>query len=290
MATSVALSTKEGNKLEAVKRWGGRFLRLLQALLVVAMAAILGFYLGRSYSPSLPQWVTASLASVAGLSTLKELLSILPKAWEYVKNGHFHNLYDFSSFILLTSLALTSAFLAAQGKDSIPSQSAMNRVFFIQPAGRGTKFLVPFAKDAEGCDKKSDKFKNGLSWFDGTEKFIDQLANGLSYCATPSRPVKVEIEGFASSASFACGNSDDLNVAIANLRAQKVKGEMNKALGASANSVIVTAKEWQTDEFAQMRKGAFFNDQDAKGPVQQRGDLTRRADILVTDASDCEPK
>lgn len=155
---------------------------------------------------------------------------------------------------------------------------------------------MPFKENAEGCDEKSPEFERGLTWFDGTDKFVDQLAKGLSYCSGSGKTVKVEIRGFASSADFKasngkqCANSNDLNVAIANLRALAVHDKMVEALGGST-AVTVTPKLWRNSEFQTMRAEALFNDRDDQNrPVEGRGDLTRRADVVVTDVGDCEPK
>jgi len=69
-----------------------------------------------------------------------------------------------------------------------------------------------------------------------------------------------------------------------------VRDQMVRALGGSSG-VAVSAKQWKNSEFQAMRDEALFNDRDAHNqPVEGRGDLTRRADILVTDVGDCEPK
>lgn len=308
MAT-VAIPAGEVGKYKQLKerahQFGSALLRLTQGVLVVTLAALLGRFLGVKYGPLISpdkneELLKFSLCSAAGLSSPKEFLSVFPKFWDYVKDGKRDNLYDFSAFVLLTSITLAVASLGiTSSKNAQPplgQNSANPFVLFVQPSGRNTKFLVPFKKNAEGCDDKAAKFKEGLVWFDGTDKFMDQLAQGLNSCAISGRTVKVEIKGFASSADFKanngqeCANSNDLNVAIANLRATTVRNEMIRALGGSSG-VAVTAKQWRNSEFSAMRDEALFNDRDANNqPVPGRGDLTRRADIVVTDVGDCEPK
>jgi len=196
---------------ERAQRIGSAALRLTQGVLAVALAALFGRFLGLKYGPLISpdkneELLKFSLCSAAGLSTLKEFLNLFPKFWDYVKDGKRDNLYDFSAFVLLTSLTLAIASLGiTKSKDILPptsENSANPFVFFVQPSGRNTKFLVPFKKNAEGCDENAPKFKEGLVWFDGTDKFVNQLAHGLNSCATSGRAVEVEIRGFASSADF----------------------------------------------------------------------------------------
>ena len=309
MATTTIPAVPDNNveKLkEGTKLWGPRILRSVQALLVLFAATALGLYLGEKYARPLVPLAAHSEAFryvfgiAAVLSTLNELLKLLPKVWEYVKTGKGSDLYDVSSFVFLTSLTVAVAFLLGMSGDKTvvtDPNASINPIIFLQPSGRNAKFLVPFSESAEGCDANADKFKLGLNWLPGTEKFIDQLALGISHCSVPGKPVKIEVRGFASSADFQasggqkCTNSNDLNVQIANLRADKVSREVTTALGTSVGAVSITPRHWNSSEFDAMRREATFNDRDADNkPVKERGDLTRRADIVVTDASDCEPR
>ena len=119
MAT-VAIPTNEVGKSkqwkERTQRIGSAALRLTQGVLAVALAALFGRFLGLKYGPLISpdkneELLKFSLCSAAGLSTLKEFLNLFPKFWDYVKDGKRDNLYDFSAFVLLTSVTLAVASL-----------------------------------------------------------------------------------------------------------------------------------------------------------------------------------
>jgi len=308
MASATQVIPDQTKTVESkLKHWGAVFLRVIQSCLALAIAVFVGLYIGEKYaSPLVPLAVTDekvryAFGTAAALSMVKEALGLSPKFWEYWKTGKGQNLWDISSFAFLTSLTLAVAFFLGitgkAGAGSAPpptTQAVFDPIVFLQ-GGQHPTFMVPFSDEAEGCDMNSQKYKKGLNWFPGTGDFVNQLAKGLIRCSVPGRPVSIEIRGFASSTDFGsaagaqCKNSDELNVGIANGRAQKVYDQMAGILKGASTPINMSLQRW--GNIADMRNGAHFADRDANNQFDVlRGNLTRRADVVIASAGDCEPR
>jgi len=158
--------------------------------------------------------------------------------------------------------------------------------------------MIPFREEAIGCDEsfRGNRNKTGITMLAGSDEFLKQLVQGLSACSVLGNAAKVEIRGFASSTDFKSygesksPNSDMCNLELANSRAEGVAARMIGKGGRSPAQAIV--RKWDPKnqhDFLEMRSLAYFRDyKSGKNIEPNRGHLTRRVDIVITDAGDCE--
>jgi hypothetical protein len=285
-------------------KWVARFvllpaLRCVQALLVVMLAGALGYRLAHAgflKSLSLGGTEEKSLSIISFISAIKELTGVLPRLWIYIKTGSWPDLYGFSSFIFATSLTLGVALWIGSGNPNAktPDQdlsATRDSVLFVRP-GHEPTFLVPFSEEAtkpnNDCSLTTG-FNKGLDPIIGSEAFLAKLMDGLHHCGV-EKPVRIVVRGFASSSEFkGCSNSKDINLLLAKQRAEIVIKKINEYLSSKhyEGQIIVTPDPWTN--FPDMHDEAYFNDRKADGTIDiDRADLTRRADVAIVDAADCE--
>ncbi len=277
-----------------------QFLRLLAATFVGIAAVVAGYLLGRVLKQYVPGTPAAVFGGALVLATFKEGFAELGKLSEYIAAGGVKSLYGFTTFILITAATLVAASIPRV--DPPQSQSQLNPVFFVsgvyktpaQPDG-GFVISVPFFQEAQSCTV-SDAYGGG-SKLDGASKgLLGNLAKGLVHCAANGKSVKVLVRGFASSSPVSgegCQNdSEQQNLLIADARADAVVATLQAAVkGETATNagaqVVISHELWSSP--SAMRASMQFNDTSSqtKKIDVDRGDLTRRADVIILDAGDC---
>ncbi len=249
------------------------------------------------------------------LTSVEKLLSHMPGVVSWIRTGDFSGLYTFSSFVFMVFLSLGAAIWALidppEDQDSptvisvaaAPPVATANSVVFVSAGGQGpgdvagekTTFVIPFFDEAGGCSESDPQYEKGKTLDEASRMFIHKIAGGLLHCANAEQPVKMSIQGFASTQPFAgCGSdvSDRLNRQIANDRALAVARAFEKALAAARESgpsltgaVEVTVMPWRSVE--EMYRHLGFDDRNKNEYSSGRAILTRRADVIVEDAGDC---
>jgi hypothetical protein len=271
--------------LAAVLSYLARLGRLAVVVMAVLIAIVLGLWSGGPLAGFMSKggWVAdVVLKATFVVGTAKELVSLLPRVGKYIWSGLGDGLYGVTSFLFLTFLTLTVASLQAPSPSSDP-----RTVIFLQAAPEvplaGRTYSIPFFGKV-GCGVGGD-FGDGAAPKDSIE-FIKQLTTGLSGCSTPERPVTIDVRGYASSKDFPpqCNvNSADMNKQLAKARAEAVVREMT-----NHEKTLPHVRQPLTIVPMAGPGTGGFNDRDAEGKTDPlKTAMTKRADIVVTDAGTC---
>ncbi len=297
-------------------------LRILQAFGLIGVAIAGGFLIGAGIagmfdSPEEYRLVAGALGVSFVLATLEKFVTQAPLLWRWIWTGVGDGLSSFSAFAFLAVVTFATALLAppippippAHGpkEEPAPSLATAHTVLFVNAPPRERErgslsesvFLVPFFDEARGCDVKSEAFQKGSSLDKSTKKFLTRLAAGFRRCARSTKPVRVQVRGFASSKPFDCPNdvggsrSRELNRLIANARARAVvkqlidgQADAHAAHPGAAGDVIIEPIEWATYEA--MKSGQRWDDQEEGKYSTSRAILTRRAEVRLVESGDCE--
>jgi hypothetical protein len=300
--------------------WRGRLLRVAEvsgrATLVIGATLIVAFLaygagaaIGAwAVKSNLPGTTGAAAVAITGVGAIlalaKEALGQVPKLVEFINKGKFADAWAVFALVGTGSLTAGVASELPRSPDQSKDAAIVNLVQYLhlpdQPAAEsGRHFVVPFLKEAKGCDETGAAFKDGHKLTDTARKeFLPELMNGLRHCGK-DRPVVLEIRGFASSQPFkGCPNSDELNRKLANHRACAVyfaladldyEGQGCPADRSPLPEIEMRAIQWKPGEAASMRSALGFNDRDLKGNYwPERAILTRRADVTLVDAGGCK--
>lgn len=311
------------NSVQQSSSWKDRarvVLRAGKALLLTVIALLAGGGVGFVLAGTVDtadeyKFIAGALGISYILTTFEKFLAQAPHLWRWLRTGSGDGLSTFTSFTFLLVTTAVAALLAKDPESPPPSQLpqlAANQVLFVKVDGGASRrqgsneslLLIPFEREAGGCDPSTSDFKAGARLSTGAKELIAQLTRGLAECGSPDRPVRLQIRGFASSQPFDadCASNGDsdrlsrrLNRDIANARAQAVVEEIAAAevnYRAQVNSqgtsrgITVEPIIWPT--FEAMKAGQRWNDEDARGYRTERAILTRRAEIVLIDSGDCE--
>jgi|SRR5262245_57447509 len=275
--------------------------RALIGLAIVMAAAWVGLQLGRVLREVLPYQPVAILGGALILTTIREGLPELYKFGMYVRTGQAEPLYGCASFLLIAAATVVASSLPPDQDSAVVPQSSV--VFFdransSQP-GPSQEFTmsVPFFKEAESCDPKTEW--GGGTTLDGSSKtFLQNLASGLLHCADQGKAVDVIVRGFASSSKLkgdlCSSDPEKANRDVANARARAVAEILAGPEAAAKESetstlprVNVSVETWTSP--TAMRDKIHFSDMNSRGEFSElRGNLTRRADVIVKNAGDCQ--
>lgn len=298
--------------------------RALEAVLVIGAALFIGSYIGTLLKERFPSIHDGSI--VLGLtlviSTMRDAVPQLQALGEFIWKGKTSPggaLYGFAAFVCISAATFLAATVATGNQpinvgpfvffQQSPTASGSTQPSATSKSVDNTESFepitvsVPFLNEPDACDPP---FGAGTELNSGTETLINNLATGLLHCAEPSKPVTVEIQGFASSQNFKekCkkGNEgvDDkkLNKDLGEARASKVATNLKKAIESekqerkelSGRTVTINNPPWP--DWGAMNAKAKLNDQERIGKKVHsdfdRGDFTRRVDIVINDAGDCK--
>ena len=160
-----------------------------------------------------------------------------------------------------------------------------------------------------------DDFRDGVSYTDDMYEHkvsVEELVDRLKPCGTKDTPVRLRVEGYASSKPFQVSNdnerkeSDRLNVIVANLRRNSVEEALQTKIDdEKLGQVVKLAKGKDYESIKEMKLFRRFNDRpsedtttsecsesDANSHRSCPQDLfTRSAHILILDLGKCkEPR
>ncbi len=164
---------------------------------------------------------------------------------------------------------------------------------FVQDADadRLATIIVPFGKEAS-CDADSPSQWTGTTVDQLHRSFLAQLGRDLSQCGSQSKPIRVQVRGFASSSNVAdfakCGNAasnDQANLLIADARRDNVVRYLSQDKGPHLE---IQSYDWHGD-YQQMRRERRYIDRFIGNEYSKsRGQLNRRAEIVLLDAGECD--
>lgn len=132
------------------------------------------------------------------------------------------------------------------------------------------------------------KASHGIAISGGQLERLDGLAAALDACATPDRPVRLNIRGFSSTREFvdeggtSMEGSDDLNLNAANFRAANVVDQLTDELDAESN-VEVIHDPWPT--YADIRRPFLDSPEGVERTEQEL--LNRSVLVEIEDAGAC---
>lgn len=155
-------------------------------------------------------------------------------------------------------------------------------------------FVIPYEHEAvcNGLNGSAPKMSwTGVDPDDPQLNFVSKLVSDLSECATTQKSVSLELWGFASSSSLqslddcdGVTDMNEINLRVANFRASRLKELLD---GEKRGNVEIVAKKWDT--FPAMRSERLFLDRLFSGDYSKpRGKLTRRVELRLLKAGDCE--
>lgn len=287
---TLAVANPPAGSKSAIKSFLAQSGRFVLAVLIGALAIFVGIKVGDFLKGQFAREPVAVLGGALVLATFKEGLSQLQGLALFVRYGTFSTLYALASFAMIAAATL----VASAFKDAPAPQSS---VFFLQgSAGSGGgvdefTISIPFFNEATACE---GDWGAGTELTPSTEKMINDISRGLAHCAVNQKNVEVVLRGFASSRSTRCRGGDEANKDLANARAARVKtvlaegvaSERSKVAGSRPGMVNVDVQEWGT--LAEMRGRMQFNDKQGPDFVADRGHLTRRVDMVIRNAGDCQ--
>ena len=153
--------------------------------------------------------------------------------------------------------------------------------------GAIASFLIPFeeARCRPGPSGQEEVWE-GAEPLAAYKGFLTRLGSDLSRCSEGERLARVEVLGFASSSDFdGCpGDSDQLNLELANSRAEAVKKLIEKK---SDDRLNVQAPPWgRSSEMIARRR--YFDRLTGGHYSEGKGLLNRRVEVRLVEAAGCE--
>ena len=133
---------------------------------------------------------------------------------------------------------------------------------------------------------------HGIAISGGQRERLDKLAKALLACAAPDRPVRLKTQGYSSTREFVddegqrLGDSDELNLQAANLRAEVVKAhllELNRAAGNPAEILDLGYIAWE--EYKDIRRPFLDSHEEIESTDHEQ--LNRAVLVEVLDAGLC---
>lgn len=156
----------------------------------------------------------------------------------------------------------------------------------------------PIAFEAGALSDDGAAFVRGAEYDpEENQDLVVRLVNALVQCGTGEDPVRLRVEGYASSEPFlnTTGDvtSDDLNLRLANERRRSVKEALDAAIVAAGSEdalrrfLVIEADDYRTID--EMEEDREFNDRPAGGnPSRLPQDfLTRAAHVKVMSPGTC---
>ena len=156
----------------------------------------------------------------------------------------------------------------------------------------------PIAFEAGALSDDGEAFVRGAEYDpEENQDLVVRLVNALVQCGTGEDPVRLRVEGYASSEPFlnTTGDvtSDDLNLRLANERRRSVKEALDAAIVAAGSEdalrrfLVIEADDYRT--IGEMEEDREFNDRPAGGnPSRLPQDfLTRAAHVKVMSPGTC---
>ena len=291
---TLAVADPPAGSKSTIKSFLAQSGRFVIAVLMGALAIFVGIHLGDFLKGQFSREPVAVLGGALVLATFKEGLSQLQGLALFVRYGTFSTLYALASFAMIAAATL----VASAFKNDPPPSAPQSSVYFLQGAagsGGGTidefTISIPFFNEATVC---GGDWGAGTKLNPSTEQMINDISRGLAHCAVNQKNVEIVLRGFASSRSTTCDGGDEANKDLANARAARVKtvlgqgidSERDKIAGSRPALVNVDVREWET--LAEMRSNMRFNDKQGPKFVEDRGHLTRRVDMVIRNAGDCQ--
>ncbi|WP_139111484.1 hypothetical protein [Sphingobium sp. Ndbn-10] len=291
------------------------------ALVACILAVWIGLMLSRVIGPA--SWISATFL-VAGLLLLAWSLILfallIPALLRFVRCGAIEDLPVgalLPSFVFFAALVLLAAFggrSTAGGRHSSVTITTM--VMPMQADGKVPMppvtegpiepardfFMVPFYTDegrSKTCTEDDPAFGNAQNVHEGSKPVLRVLVEGLKECAAQGKTPEIDVRGFASSSGFKnCTGVDAAN-------GRKTSDELNLLLSERRRASVIRAvreidplgliriyqenepRRWPTID--EMRRNVRIVDSNPDGSYSTlRGNLSRRAEIVITDKGDCE--
>lgn len=245
------------------------------------------------------QWLSALIQPVVDLVEKGIPADPLPtrKAVKNLAMALFNN-WKLLSAVFGAALSLNLAAGTLQ-QPSATVTPGPNNTYYISPGGTsfffqvpptpetlsGRAFVVLFEEDKDAAAAAvAAGEQSGLQYSNkATPDFLELFATRLAACNRAGKHVKATIKGFASSSG-----EDADNKALAEARAGKVAKDLTavalKASGSETPSEF-HAHSWAS--FDAMRSERGFEDRIGADYSEARGQMNRRAEIIIDDAGGC---
>ena len=306
-----------GRNVEPLPDQGAGYRGLLVAI-TAAVAVTAAVWVGILFSrfTGSATWISPVLLVVAVILSAWAILQFLvltPAILHFVRCGRINDqpigfvipsLIAFVAIILFStfgvrstdqvtknSLTIVSAYIPIYG--DTPPEPISEKPVPVEPAR--DFFMIPFSTD-EGrsttCSDDDPAFGDAQHVPDAIKPVIAILANGLAACYATDRLPEIDVRGFASSSGFrSCSSkieSEKLNLLLAERRRRSVIEAVRAKVGADHVRIYQEAdpRRWPTIE--EMRRNVRIVDQDGAGYSTVRGNLSRRAEIVITNKGGCE--
>lgn len=152
--------------------------------------------------------------------------------------------------------------------------------------------IVPFAREAV-CDARLPPRQWTGTVVDQTHRaFLIRLGRDLSECGTERKPIRLQVQGFASSSKVAdyakCAgakSSEEANLLIADARRDNVIRYLSREKGPYLQ---IDRHDWQGDFQRMQQKRRYIDRLMGEEYSRARGQLNRRVDVLLLNAGECE--
>ncbi|MEQ1871371.1 MAG: hypothetical protein ABL961_15260 [Vicinamibacterales bacterium] len=159
-----------------------------------------------------------------------------------------------------------------------------------------SRAFVVFFEEEDTTVTSSKAFRAGLLFAEdaSTKTALARFAGRLAYCNRDGKSATVRIKGFASSSPFKSlplAKSDELNKALANERARTVADILSRhetpLIDGSAPLTKSKFVPHVWEKFDDMSNERAYEDRVANEYSLGRGQLNRRAELVIEDAAAC---
>ncbi|MCH9695242.1 MAG: hypothetical protein K0U72_12100 [Gammaproteobacteria bacterium] len=156
--------------------------------------------------------------------------------------------------------------------------------FWVNNRNDGITMAFPaFAKEEGTLDEALGK---------PISEFLKPVLSDVTDCNSDTETVKLRIRAFADGASFNTTKSNEQNLSLANKRAESFRswlGNLPLDNGRKAGAEFeIGVHEWGPEDYPAMRRAAGYNDSLAGAYSERAGQLSRRVELKVSYAAQCE--
>lgn len=259
---------------DAPPRGSGRTLVTLLAAVAAVLAATLAWLVwrGTDEPPGCPTVDPPPACPAVDITAIAEAVSVRLAEDGYLKKSHFD-----------TVIAELKGTLGSACCGDSSGRPPVSRIWVVFDNAR--------LEDAPAGTPPTERLtetSHGIAISETQLDRLDGLARALDACATPDRPVRLNIHGFSSTREFvgeggtSMEGSDDLNLNAANFRAANVVDHLTDELDAESN-VEVIHDPWPT--YAAIRRPFFDSPEGVERTDQEL--LNRAVLVEIQDAGAC---